>query len=114
MAQLSIEDFSKATDALKHFKRDLNGRKRNKNQFEVKITVKDLDGSCLFALNDVDIIFGYNANYDNIDIMWEPFLGNQYKEQGLYGRYSTTFNKMEYSNKELTIFSEDREIILQG
>ncbi|PGO70110.1 hypothetical protein [Bacillus cereus] len=114
MAQLNIEDFSKATDALKHFKRDLKGKKRDKNQFEVKIIVKELDGNGLFAFNDVDIIFGYNANYDTIDIMWEPFLGNQYKEHGLYGRYSTTFNKMEYSYKELTIFSEDREIILQG
>jgi hypothetical protein len=111
MAKLSSEDFANTTIALKDFKRDLG---RNLKEFEVAILVQDLKGDELYNFYEVNIVFQYNSNYDVIDIMWEPFLGNQYRDKGLYGRYSTTFNKMEYSYKELTIFSDDRVIILRG
>jgi hypothetical protein len=113
LTKLSITDFANATQAIKAFKRNLRST-GFENRFEVNIGVEDLKGNQLLEFYDVEIIFGYNTNYDTVDIMWEPFLGKKFNQNHLYGRYSTTYNKMEHSYKELTIYSDKRKIILQG
>jgi hypothetical protein len=113
LTKLSITDSANATQAIKAFKRELRST-GSENRFKVKVAVEDLKGNQLLEFYDVEIIFGYNTNYDAMDIMWEPFLGNKFSQNHLYGRYSTTYNKMEHSYKELSIYSDKRKIILQG
>ncbi|PFJ07590.1 hypothetical protein COI88_02060 [Bacillus cereus] len=100
--------------AVKQFKRDLTDIISD-NKFEVRVIVKDSDGKILFEFEDIEILIDSTANYYTISIMWEKFLGDHFRNHGLYGRYGTTYYKMKHSYKELTIITnDDGEIIVQG
>lgn len=96
-------------EALKVFKEeciDYNERKVLAN-----VKVLDEDDDELFLLNNLEVHVTPNTNYYSIAIMWEYQLPT-YKKFDLYGLYRTDYTNMEYLDGELTIFSNNRKIII--
>ena len=63
------------------------------------------NGNTIF--NDViSVIAGDYNIYFKVDIIWED-AEFDYKENGLYGYYSSTYNVVTYDNSILTIYSDD-------
>lgn len=67
----------------------------------------------LIINNKFDVVAFDCNNYMLVDIMWEDAGYSNYKELGLYGRYSTYYVRMSYRNRVLKIYSDDGiEIII--
>lgn len=64
----------------------------------------------------VDVHVDLGTNYHKVSIMWEEEFGDDFKSINpqFYGYYSTSYKEMEYSYKELTIYSGDIKIIIRG
>jgi hypothetical protein len=98
-------------EAAKEFKRDCIGDNERKTLANVKVF--DDDGDMLFEFEDLEVHVIPNTNYYSVAVMWESQLST-YKKFGLYGLYRTDYNDMEYFDRELTIISDNRRIVIQG
>ncbi len=96
--KLSVDESLKSLSAIKDYRIDNpgNGKKR-------VVVVKS--GKTIF--NDViSVIAGDYNIYFKVDIIWED-ADFDYKENGLYGYYSSTYNVVTYDNSVLNIYSDD-------
>lgn len=96
--KLSFEESQKSLIAISDYRIDNpgNGKKR-------VIVVKS--GKTIF--NDViSVIAGDYNIYFRVDIIWED-AEFDYKENGLYGYYSSTYNVVTYDNGILNIYSDN-------
>ena len=61
----------------------------------------------------VGVIVPYDSNYISISIFWEDagLDRSKFKALGLYGQYSSGYNKVVFSGFSLTIFAEEDVII---
>lgn len=96
--RLPDEDSFKSLNAIKNYRIDNPGKEKKR-----VVVVKN--GKTLF--NDVvSVIAGDYNIYFQVDIIWEDAEFN-YKENGLYGYYSSTYNVVTYDNNVLNIYSDD-------
>lgn len=96
--KLSVEESLKSLDAINNYRIDNPG-----NQKKRVVVVKR--GKTIF--NDVvSVIAGDYNIYFKVDIIWED-AGFNYRENGLYGNYSSTYNVVTYDNNVLNIYSDD-------
>ncbi|BDH62322.1 hypothetical protein MTP04_24520 [Lysinibacillus sp. PLM2] len=89
-------------DALRRFKQ-LTGP--NEVQYVRPIVAKDSQGN-IIVQGEYGIIISLNYNdsdYSNIDILWEDYGFPNYKEKGLFGRFTVLYNEMELDPYELVI-----------
>ncbi|MCM1156507.1 MAG: hypothetical protein NC392_14225 [Roseburia sp.] len=96
--ELSSEESLKSLRAISNYRIDNpgNGKKR-------VVVVKS--GKTIF--NDVISVIAGDCNiYFKVDIIWED-AEFDYKERGLHGYYSSTYNVVTYDNSVLNIYSDD-------
>lgn len=96
--KLSVEKSLKSLRAINNYRIDNPGNEKKR-----VVVVKS--GKTIF--NDVvSVIAGDYNIYFKVDIIWEDAKFN-YKENGLYGYYSSTYNVATYDNSVLNIYSDD-------
>lgn len=99
--KLSVEESLKSLRAISNYKIDNPGNV-NKRVIVVK------SGKTIF--NDViSVIAGDYNIYYKVDIIWED-AGFDYRKNGLYGYYSSTYNVVVYDNDILNIYADDMVI----
>lgn len=79
------------------------------------VVVLDEDDDELYDVN-VEVLVDLGPNYHKVSIMWEQDLGDDWKENDpqLYGVYSTDYNNMSYSHKQLEITTSDnRKVVIK-
>lgn len=109
--KLNQTDFFTSMDAIKKFKNEWVAY----GEFKIfpKVIVIDEKNEELFTFEKLEVyIFTEDSNYYSIQIMWEDAL-TSYKDYNLQGKYRTDYKLMEYSEKKLIIYSNNRKIILQ-
>lgn len=96
--KLSFEESQKSLRAINDYRIDNPGNRKKR-----VVVVKN--GKTIF--NDViSVIAGDYNIYFKVDIIWED-AEFDYKENGLYGNYSSTYNVVTYDNSVLNIYSEN-------
>lgn len=96
--KLSTEESLKSLRAINDYKINNPGTVK-------KRVVVAKNGNTIF--NDViSVIAGDYNIYFRVDIIWED-AEFDYKGNGLYGYYSSTYNVITYDNSVLTIYSDD-------
>lgn len=96
--KLSVEESRKSLIAISDYRIDNPGTNKKR-----VVVIKN--GQTIF--NDViSVIAGDYNIYFKVDIIWED-ADFDYKENGLYGYYSSTYNVVTYGNNVLNIYSED-------
>ena len=76
--------------------------------YENKNVIVQREGITIFD-DEVEVSVSNMNSYFLVNIMWEEN-GCDYKEKGLYGYYSTYYNKMKYHNDISYIYS-DKNVI---
>lgn len=91
-----------------------NDYKINANVIVLNRDEEDEDSYIYNIFVDVHVDLG--PNYHRVHVMWEQKFGDNFKDvdSELYGTYSTSYNEMEYRYKELTIYSDERKIIIRA
>lgn len=96
--KLTDEESMKSLRAISDYRIDNRG---NVN----KRVVVTKHGKTIF--NDIVPVSAGDCNiYFKVDILWEE-AGFNYKKNGLYGYYSSTYNRVTYENDVLDIYSDD-------
>lgn len=96
--KLSTEESLKSLSAINDYRIDNPGNEKKR----VVVTKK---GRTIF--NDVvSVIAGDYNIYFKVDIIWED-VEFDYRENGLYGYYSSTYNIITYDNGVLNIYSDN-------
>lgn len=96
--KLSTKESQESLGAINDYRIDHPG-----NQKKRVVVVKS--GKTIF--NDVITVIAGDYNiYFKVDIIWED-AGFDYKGNGLYGYYSSTYNVATYDNSVLNIYSDD-------
>ena len=96
--KLSTEESLKSLRAINDYRINNPGTVKKR-----VVVVKN--GNTIF--NDViSVIAGDYNIYFKVDIIWEE-AEFDYKENGLYGNYSSTYNVVTYDNSVLAIYSDD-------
>lgn len=96
--KLSVEESLKSIRAICDYKIDNPGNKKKR-----VVVVKS--GNTIFN-DEVSVIAGDYNVYFKVDIIWED-AGFDYKERGLFGYYSSTYNVVTYASGVLKIYSDD-------
>lgn len=96
--KLSTEESLKSLRAINDYRIDNPGTRKKK-----VIVVKS--GKTIFN-DEISVIAGDYNIYFKVDIIWED-AGFDYKGNGLYGYYSSTYNIVTYDNSVLIIYSDD-------
>jgi hypothetical protein len=83
--------------------------------FPTSVVVIDKNGDELFNYDNMNVKLSDAGNWVNVNIMWEDCGLRTYKKHKLYGYYSTTYCKMDYSEgeKSLVINSDNLKIIIK-
>lgn len=97
--KLSAKESSKSLSAVQAYKienpgnqeKRVNVLKNNKSIFNNVITVT---------------VLGDGNEFFDVNIFWEE-VNFSYKENGLYGKYRTDYNKMTYNSSTLSIYSDN-------
>lgn len=86
---------------------------QGKYEVEVNISIME-DNKVIEYFKDVNIYSVDCLTYMNVNISWEDFYTSKYKEKGLFGIYSTGYNKFYYSEEGqfLKIESSDSDKII--
>ena len=96
--KLSPEESLKSLSAIKDY------RIHNFGTVKKRVVVTKNENT---IFNDViSVVAGDYHIYFKVDIIWED-AGFDYKGNGLYGYYSSTYNVVTYNNSVLTIYSDD-------
>ncbi len=96
--KLSVEESLKSFRAICDYKIDNSGN-------EKKRVVVAKSGNTIFN-DEISVIAGDYNIYSKVDIIWED-VGFDYKERGLLGYYSSTYNVVTYASGVLNIYSDD-------
>lgn len=92
----------KGHDALRRFK-ELTGN--NHTEFERRIIVNDPEGETI-VVEDFGIVITidpHDSDFSKIDIMWEDYGLSDFREKGLFGRFTAKYNDIELDLDELVI-----------
>lgn len=114
--QLPEEEQYTSIRAVRDFKLDAIGDNAYKIKANVLILENDEEDEGYLHDIFVDVQVDLGTNYHKVSVMWEQEFGRDFKSKNsyLYGTYSTSYNEMEYSYKELTIYSGDIKIIIRA
>lgn len=93
--KLSHDEQLDTISALREYKEDYSRKE------EMLVIAKK--GNSIVFNDRVNVIIGDYNIYHRVDIMWDD-VNEDYHDLGLFGYYSTTYCKMEYSNRVLTIY----------
>ena len=99
--KLSFEERLDSLNAIKEFKID------NPGTVKKRVIVRK-NGKIIFN-DEISVIAGNYNIYYKIDIIWED-VEFDYRENGLYGYYSSTYSVVTYDNSVLNIYDGDIEI----
>jgi len=99
--KLSFEESLDSLNAIKEFKSD--------NPGTVKKRVIALKNGKNIFNDEISVIAGDYNIYYKIDIIWED-VEFDYRDNGLYGYYSSTYSVVTYDNSVLNIYDDDIEI----
>ena len=99
MKELSIESQAKNFSSLQAFKND------NSNLCSKKVIAKK--GKELLFDQIVQVSISEHNLYFNVNIMWEDYNDTDFRALGLYGSYSTKYEKIRYQNEVLKIKTTD-------
>lgn len=96
--KLSAEESLNSLDAINHFRIENPGSKKKK-----VVVIKNRK---IIFNDEIEVIAGdYNTHFQ-VDIIWED-ANFDYKGNGLYGYYSSTYNIITYESSVLNIYSDD-------
>ena len=109
--KLSIEQQRSNAKALYYFKQECDSY----HLFTSRVKAFSGRGNILFD-DDVSVRVVVRHSWEEVEVIWEDIglSEEDYKNLGLYGIYSTTYNKMSFSekNNQLKIQSNDSKIYL--
>lgn len=99
--KLSFEESLDSLNAINEFKI------HNPGTVKKRVIVRK-NGKNIFN-DEISVIAGNYNIYYKIDIIWED-VEFDYRENGLYGYYSSTYSVVTYDNSVLNIYDGDIEI----
>ena len=99
--KLSFDESLESMDAINQYRMDNPGTNIK------RVIVKK--GMKIIFNDEIKVIAGDYNTYFKLDILWED-VGFDFRNNGLYGSYSSTYYIIEYDCMVLTIYSDDIEI----
>lgn len=115
--QLSLEDQLASIKAVRDFNIECVGHNDYKTNANVIVLKRDDNEDNYIHNIFVDVRIRLGPNSHNVAVIWEQEFGDtNFKDVDpeLDGIYYTNYYKMEYSYKELTIYSNERKIIIRA